>query len=85
MPDDDHLGLRLPHKAQLREPAGKLWPDHRGFFQLGGYTWGIGARATDHLWHTPEVEMAERHLDARRQAGELAIGRGERDGYLESC
>lgn len=94
--DDDHLGLRLPHKAQLRDLAGKLWPENphpstrRGtpspggaYFQLGGYTRGIGALATDHMYHTPEVEMAERNLDARKQAGELVIGRGERDGHLE--
>ena len=84
MSDDDHLGLRLPHKAQLRDLAEKLWPENRGgSFQLGGYTRGIGALATDHMYHTPEVEMAERNLDARRQAGELVIGRGERDGHLE--
>jgi hypothetical protein len=83
MSDDDHLGVRLPHKAQLRDLVGKLWPENRASFRLGGYTGGIGALATDHLWHTPEVEMAERNLDARRQAGELVIGRGERDGYLE--
>ena len=83
MSDDDHLGLRLPHKAQLRDLAGKLWPENRGAFQIGGYTGGIGALATDHMYHTPEVEMAERNLDARKQAGELVIGRGERDGYLE--
>ncbi|BEL06711.1 hypothetical protein Q0Z83_049020 [Actinoplanes sichuanensis] len=43
------MGLRLPHKAQLRELAGKLWPENQGFFPFGGYTRGIGARATDHL------------------------------------
>jgi hypothetical protein len=91
--DDDHSGLRLPHRAQLRDLAGKLWPDpstRRGtdsprgaYFQLGGYTRGIGALATDHIYHTPEVEMAERNLDARKPAGEPVIGRGERDGHLE--
>ncbi|WP_203614088.1 hypothetical protein [Streptomyces sp. SID13726] len=81
--DDDHLGLRLPHKAQLRDLARKLWPQNWPSFQLGGYTRGIGALATDHMWHTPEVEMAERNLDARRQAGEPVIGRGEKDGHLE--
>lgn len=83
MSDGDHLGLRLPHKAQLRDLAGKLWPENRGAFQIGGYTRGIGALATDHMYETPEVEMAERNLDARKQAGELVIGRGERDGHLE--
>jgi hypothetical protein len=81
--DDDHLGLRLPHKAQLRDLARKLWPERGGYLQLGGYTGGVGALATEHMWHTPEVEMAERNLDARKQAGELVIGRGERDGHLE--
>ncbi|MEU6356150.1 hypothetical protein ABZ896_43730 [Streptomyces sp. NPDC047072] len=52
MPDDDHLGLRLPHRAQLRDLAGKLWPENCPTFQLGGYTRGIGAPATDHMWHT---------------------------------
>jgi hypothetical protein len=80
---DDHLGLRLPHKAQLRDLAGKLWPEKGGAFQIGGYTGGIGALATDHLYQTPEVEMAERNLDARKQAGELVIERSEWGGYLE--
>jgi len=82
--DDDHLGLRLPHKAQLRDLAEKLWPVSRSSsFYLGGYTGGVGALATDHLYHTPEVEMAERNLEARKQAGDLVIGPGERHGYLE--
>ena len=81
--DDDHLGLRLPHKAQLRDLAAKLWPENRAYFHLGGYTGGIGALATEHMYHTPEVEMAERNLDARKQAGEPGIGRGEWGGQLE--
>ncbi|WP_430785417.1 DUF1963 domain-containing protein [Actinoplanes sp. G11-F43] len=69
--DDDHLGLRLPHLAQLCDLARKLWPENRASLQLGGYTWGTGALATRHMSHTPEVEMAERNLGPGRRGAEL--------------
>ncbi|UQU64736.1 DUF1963 domain-containing protein [Couchioplanes caeruleus] len=81
---DDHLGLRLPHREELRVLAGKLWPESNGAsVRLGGYTGGIGALATDHMYATPETEMAEKNLEARKRAGELVIRPGERDAYLE--
>jgi hypothetical protein len=84
MSDDDHLGLRLPHKAELRALTRKLWPEgSRAYFYLGGYTRGIGATITRHMYGTPEVDMALRNLDARQQAGELVIRQGEWEGHVE--
>lgn len=54
----------LPHRRELCALAATIWP--RGTytaFRFGGYTDGIGAMYTDHLYETPELTMAADGLD----------------------
>ena len=53
----------LPHREQLCAVVDRLWPEgNSATVQFGGYTWGIGAMATDHLYETPELTMAEQNV-----------------------
>jgi hypothetical protein len=53
----------LPHREQLRAVVDRLWPaGNSATVQFGGYSWGIGAMATDHLYESPELTMAEQNL-----------------------
>ncbi|MFF5054195.1 DUF1963 domain-containing protein [Micromonospora sp. NPDC000663] len=83
--DGEHLGLDLPHRAELRALVRELWPepDHGAYFYLGGYTGGIGGLATNLMSDTPETDMAGENITARREAGEPASAPGEWQRDLE--
>ncbi|WP_416483265.1 DUF1963 domain-containing protein [Streptomyces sp. CL12] len=81
--DLEHLGLNLAHREELWALARELWPGGGGAISLGGYCMNIGATATDHMYDTPETDMAYGILAAREKAGELVGPPDEWDLRLE--
>lgn len=72
--DQEHLALHLPHLEELCALAEELWPesdsDGATVF-LGGYSMDISATRTEHMYDTPETQMADKILEARKKAGEV--------------
>ena len=69
--DQEHLALHLPHLVELCALTEELWPQGNGAtVYLGGYSMDVGGTRTGYLYVTPETDMADRVLKARKKAGE---------------
>jgi hypothetical protein len=80
----EHLALHLTHLEDLCALVHELWPEGRdAVVSLGGYSMDIGGLRTDHMFETPETDMADVVLKARRQAGEPPVPPEEREARLE--
>ncbi|WUI58822.1 YwqG family protein [Micromonospora zamorensis] len=74
----------LPHRKELCTLTGELWPDGSSpAFQFSGYSGDIGEMATDHLFTTPELTIAEENLKAWHEDGESGLSPEQEDLLLE--